>query len=120
MRSKRYGRQATIGSETSRVLDYALSGVARELARLLKQHLKRRRRTLTHRGETGVSKRDVFRLLRKAFSNAMLKPRGNVTGAAKQRSALLFALAAANVPSALNASGIPTEIFRARRRRRGR
>lgn len=118
MKSRRQRRLPGVGLETSRVLAYAFSGVAKELARLLRRHLARRRKALTRRGETGISKRDVFRLLCQAFSRAMLNPRGDVARAAKQRNALAFVLAAADVPSALDVSGIPTEIRRARKRRR--
>jgi hypothetical protein len=118
MRSKRQRRPPTVGPETSRVAAYALSGVARELARLLRRHLTRRRSALTNRGETGLSKRDVFRLLCKAFSRAILNPRGDAERAAKQRRALAFVLAAADVPSALHVTGIPAELRRRKPRRR--
>jgi hypothetical protein len=120
MRSKPRRRPIPAGPETSRILAYALRGVAKELARLLNRHLTRRRRALTQRGETGVSKRDVFRLLCRAFLRASLNPRGDASRAAKQRSALAFVLAAADVPSALAMSGIPREVRRARKRGRGR
>jgi hypothetical protein len=118
MKVRRQRRPRFVGTETSRVVTYALSGVAKELARLLKHHLARRRRMLTRRGETGVSKDDVARLLYRALSRAILRPRGDVVRAARQRSALLFALAAADLPSNLQVSGIPTELRRQRKRRR--
>lgn len=118
MRSKRHGRHVAIGSETSRVLTYALSGVAKEFARLLGRHLARRRKALTRRGETRISNRDIFCLLCQAFSRAMLNPRGDVARAARRRNALIFALAAADMPATLNVPGISTELRRARKRRR--
>jgi hypothetical protein len=118
MRSKRQTHRTAAGPETLRVLAFALSGVAKKLARLLRRHLGRRRRTLTRRGEPGLSKCDVFRLLCKAFSRAILTPRGDVARAAKQRSALVFALAAADLPSTLNLSGLPKELRRIRKRGR--
>jgi len=118
VKAKRPRLRNAEGRETTRVLAYALRGVAKELARLLASHLTRRRRALTRRGETGVSKRDVFRLLCQAFSRAMLIPRGDLGRAAKQRSALAFVLAAADVPSTLHVPGVPTELRRARKPRR--
>ncbi|EUC16532.1 hypothetical protein PMI06_004866 [Burkholderia sp. BT03] len=118
MKSKRQKRRTRVCPETSRVLTYALSGVAKELARLIGRHLTRRRKALTRRGETGMSKRDVFRLLCQAFSRALLNPRGDVALAAKQRNALAFALAAADVPAALHVSGVPKELRRVRKRGR--
>ncbi len=120
MMPKRRRRQPRIGAETSRVVGYALCGLAKELARLLKRHLTKRRKALTRRGETGISKRDVFRLLCSAFSRAILNPRDDRARAAKQRSALAFVLAAADVPSRVSASGIPMELRRVRKQRRGR
>ena len=118
MKARRQGRSRFVGTESSRIIGYALSGVAKELARLLKRHLSRRRRMLTRRGETGLSKHDVARLLYRALSKAVLNPRGDVVRAAKRRSALLYAVAAADVPSALHVCGAPTELQRARKRRR--
>src|SRR6202043_723850 len=57
VKAKRPRLRNAEGRETTRVLPYAL-------------------RALTRRGETGMSKRDVFRLLCQAFSRAMLNPRG--------------------------------------------
>jgi hypothetical protein len=118
VKAKRPRLRNAEGRETTRVLAYALRGVAKELARLMARHLTRRRKALTRRGETGMSKRDVFRLLCQAFSRAMLNPRGNSVHAAKQRGALSFVLAAADVPSSLNVSGIPTELRHVRKRGR--
>jgi hypothetical protein len=119
MKSKRQKWPSFVGPETSRVAGYALSGVAKQLARLLKRNLERRRPMLTRRGETGIPKRDVFRLLCRAFSKALLNPRGgDATDASRQRKALMFALAAADLPRALRVSGIPSELHRQRKRRR--
>lgn len=119
MRSRHKRGRISIGHETSHITEYALSGVAQELARLLKRHIDRRQRTLTRRGETGISKRDVFRLLCRAFSRALFNPRGSrAMGAARQRSALMFSLAAADLPAGLRVRGIPTELHRQRKRRR--
>src|SRR5260370_455378 len=113
VKAKRARVRNAYSHETTRIVTYALRGVAKELARLLARQLTRRRRALTRRGETGVSKRDVFRLLCQAFSRAMLNPRGDLRRAAKRRSALALVLAAADVPSTLYVSGIPTELRRA-------
>jgi hypothetical protein len=118
MRAKPQRLRNAVGHETTRVLAYALSGVANEFARLLRRHQTGRRSALTRRGESGMSKRCVFQLLCRALHNAMLNPRGDLARAAKQRSALAYVLAAANVPSPLCASGIPAELLRARKRRR--
>lgn len=119
MKSKRKTWPSSIGHETSDVAGYALCGVAKELARLLKRHLERRPRTLTRRGETGISKRDVFCLLCRAFSKALLNPRRvDAMSAARQRNALTFALAAANLPPALRVRGISTELHRQRKWRK--
>ncbi|MFM0292136.1 hypothetical protein P0D68_03165 [Paraburkholderia sp. RL17-380-BIE-A] len=84
MKSKRQKWPNFVGPETSRVAGYALSGVAKQLARLLKRHLERRRPMLTRRGETGIQKRDVFRLLCRAFSKALLN-RAAVTRRDRER-----------------------------------
>lgn len=118
MTSTRQRRLPDVGAETSSVLVYALSGVATELARLLRRHLARRRKALRRRGKTGISQREVFPLLCQAFSISMLAPRRDVARAARQRSALIFTLAAADMPAVLNVPGIPTELRRARKRRR--
>jgi prophage antirepressor-like protein len=119
MKVRRQRRPRFVGTEASRIIGYALSGVAQELSRLMARHLARRRRALTRRGQTGrISKRDVFRLLCRAFPRAILNPRGDAARAAKHRSALIFALAAADVPPTLRVSGMPTEIRHARKRRR--
>jgi hypothetical protein len=117
---RRKGRRLrdSVGGETERVVAYALAGVAKELARLLRRRLTWRRRALTRRGETGLSKRLVFRLLCRAFHNAMLSPRGDLARTSKQRSALVYVLAAVDLPSTLRVAGIPTELRRARKRRR--
>jgi hypothetical protein len=115
MKPKRQKRLPGGGLETSRVLAYAFGGVAKEVARLLKPNLVRRRKALVRRGETGISKRDVFRFLPQAFSRAMLDPRGDEARAPYQRSALAFVLAAADVPSALHVPGTPMELLRARK-----
>jgi hypothetical protein len=118
MKVRRQRRPRFVSTEASRIIGYALSGVAKELAHLLMRHLARRRRMLTRRGETGVSKDDVARLLYRALSRAILRPRGDVFRAARQRSALMYALAAADLPSNLRVSGIPTELRRQRKRRK--
>src|SRR5258708_18504611 len=110
VKAKRQRLRNALGHETTRVLAYALSGVAANLARLLRRHHGRRRSALTRRGETGMSHRHVYRLLCRAFSTAILSPRDDVAHAAKQRDALAFLLAAANVPSGLRLSGIPASV----------
>lgn len=66
-RSSRTVHMRAIGPETLRILAYALAGVAKELASLLKRHMNRRRKALTRRGKSELSKRDVFRLLCQAL-----------------------------------------------------
>jgi hypothetical protein len=117
-RSHRTACARAIGPETSRVLAYALAGVAEELARLIRRHMTRRRKALTRRGESRLSKRDVLQLLCQAFSQAMLNARGVSARAAKQRHALAFVLAAADLPSALRTARVPGKIRRRQRSRR--
>jgi hypothetical protein len=110
-------RDRAKGRETTRLLDYALAGVAKNLTRVLKQQLTRCRSPLTRRGQTVPLSRQLLRLLRRAFSTALLNPRIDVERAAKQRRALLFLLAATDVPTELHLSGVPAELRRRRKRR---
>src|SRR5260370_1438539 len=71
VKPKRRRQRNAVGGETTRVLAYALSGVAKEFARLLRLQQTRRQSALTRRGGSGMSQRCVFRLLCRAFNNAL-------------------------------------------------
>ena len=107
-------RHARLGTETGRVLTYALAGVAEELSRLLDKYRKRHRREARRRANK-FFQRHFRKMFYQAFSTALLNGPGEK--AAKQRNALSFVLAAASVPTDLRLSGVPAELKRARRRR---
>ena len=114
---RRHTKGSRLGTETARLLAYALADVAIELARLFEKFRRRHRREARRRGASR-SERRIRKMVCEAFVTALLN--ASSEKAAKQRHALSFVLAAASVPSSLHLSGVPAEFKRPRQQRRHR
>ncbi|KDR40627.1 hypothetical protein BG61_24060 [Caballeronia glathei] len=98
--------------EVAHILEYALSGVAKEFRRLLLTNWQQHRKVLGQ-SDKHRSQRRIRALLSKAFAAALLSASDGAS--AKQCQALMYILTAAWVPDSRALNGLPAELQRQRR-----
>ncbi|MFT4503152.1 hypothetical protein [Caballeronia sp. 15711] len=96
------------------MLDYALSGLAKEFRRLLLTNWQQHRKVLGQ-SDKRRSQRRLRALLSKAFAATLLS--ASDSAFEKQRHVLIYILAAASLPETLATFGLPAELKRLRRQR---
>lgn len=115
MKPSRRGLGSNAG-EVAHMLDYAVSGLAKEFRRLLLTNWQQHRKVLGRSGKRR-SQRRLRALLTKAFAATLLSATDSAFE--KQRHALIYILAAASLPETLAKSVLPAE-FKRQRSQRGR